>query len=50
MIVVDFVPTRARLTAWLLEIVRKRMQPLGVTVEAVEFWETPKSHCRVEGE
>ncbi len=49
MVVVDFVPTSEQLTAWILEIVRKRMRPLGVRVEAVEFWETPKSHCRVEG-
>jgi 6-pyruvoyltetrahydropterin/6-carboxytetrahydropterin synthase len=48
MVVVDFVPTSEHLTAWILEIVRERMKPLGVTVEAVEFWETPKSHCRVE--
>ena len=48
MIVVDFIPTSENLTAWLLGIVRERMQPLGVQVEAVEFWETPKSHCRVE--
>jgi 6-pyruvoyltetrahydropterin/6-carboxytetrahydropterin synthase len=50
MVVVDFVPTSENLTAWFLEIVRERMTPLGVTVEAVEFWETPKSHCRVTGE
>ncbi len=47
MVVVDFVPTSERLTAWILEIVRERMAPLGVRVDAVEFWETPKSHCRV---
>ena len=47
MVVVDFVPTSENLTAWILEIVRERMRPLDVEVEAVEFWETPKSHCRV---
>ncbi|WP_457606673.1 6-carboxytetrahydropterin synthase [Nitratifractor sp.] len=48
MVVVDFIPTSERLTSWILQIVRKRMEPLDVRVEAVEFWETPKSHCRVE--
>ena len=47
MVVVDFVPTSEQLTAWILDVVRKRIAPLGVEVEAVEFWETPKSHCRV---
>jgi len=46
---VDFVPTSENLTAWILEIVINKMKPLsGVKVKAVEYWETPKSHCRVE--
>ncbi len=48
MVIVDFVPSSENITAWILEIVRPRMQKLGISVEAVEFWETPKSHCRVE--
>ena len=48
MVVVDYVPTSENLTAWLLQVVRDRMQGLGVRIEAMEFWETPKSHCRVE--
>jgi 6-pyruvoyltetrahydropterin/6-carboxytetrahydropterin synthase len=48
MVVVDFIPTSENLTAWILEIVRAKMEPLGVETGAVEFWETPKSHCRVE--
>jgi len=48
MVVVDYVPTSENLTAWLLQVVRERMQGLGVHIEAMEFWETPKSHCRVE--
>ncbi|WP_292657265.1 6-carboxytetrahydropterin synthase [Nitratifractor sp.] len=48
MVIVDFVPTSENLTAWILGIVSDRMRGLGVKVEAVEFWETPKSHCRVE--
>jgi 6-pyruvoyltetrahydropterin/6-carboxytetrahydropterin synthase len=47
MVVVDFVPTSEQLTAWILTIVQRRMEPLAVEVTAVEFWETPKSHCRV---
>ena len=50
MVVVDYVPTSENLTAWLLQVVRERMQGLGVRVEAIEFWETPKSHCRVESD
>jgi len=50
MVVVDFIPTSENLTAWILEIVQERMKPLGVKVEAVEFWETPKSHCRLISE
>ena len=48
MIVVDFVPTSENLTAWIYEIVKKRMSKLDVVVESVEFWETPKSHCKIE--
>lgn len=46
---VDFVPTSENLAAWLLRVVQEKMKPLaGVEVVAVEYWETPKSHCRVE--
>lgn len=48
MVFVDFVPTSENLSAWLLEIARKKMAKLDVKVVAVEFWETPKSHCRVD--
>jgi 6-pyruvoyltetrahydropterin/6-carboxytetrahydropterin synthase len=48
MIFVDFVPTSENLSAWLLGIAQKKMAQLDVKVTAVEFWETPKSHCRVE--
>jgi len=47
MVIVDFVPTSENLTAWILEVVQEKMNPMGVHVSAVEFWETPKSHCRV---
>ncbi len=48
MLFVDFVPTSENLTSWIFEIVEKRMKPLEIRVEAVEFWETPKSHSRAE--
>jgi len=47
MVVVDFVPTSEQLCAWLLGIVQKKMEPLGIKVHSVQFWETPKSHCEL---
>ena len=47
MVIVDFVPTSENISAWILKVVQKKMQPLGVNVVSVEFWETPKSHCKV---
>lgn len=48
MVFVDFVPTSENLSAWLLKIAKNRMAEIGVDVVAIEFWETPKSHCKVE--
>ena len=48
MVFVDFVPTSENLSAWLLGIAQKKMAKMNVKVVAVEFWETPKSHCRVD--
>lgn len=48
-IFVDFVPTSENLSGWLLSVVQEKMKGLpGVKVKALEYWETPKSHCRVE--
>ena len=48
-IFVDFVPTSENLSAWLLSVVQEKMKDLpNVRVKAIEYWETPKSHCRVE--
>lgn len=48
-VLVDFVPTSENLTSWLLSVVEFKMKDLdGIKVTAVEYWETPKSHCRVE--
>lgn len=45
---VDFVPTSENLAAWLMRVATAKMADLeGVEVMAVEYWETPKSHCRV---
>jgi 6-pyruvoyltetrahydropterin/6-carboxytetrahydropterin synthase len=52
MVFVDFVPTSENLAGWLLRVAKEKMEgPNGIPnirVAAVEYWETPKSHCRVE--
>jgi 6-pyruvoyltetrahydropterin/6-carboxytetrahydropterin synthase len=49
MVFVDFVPTSENLAAWLLKIAQDKMQNIpNIRVSAIEYWETPKSHCRVE--
>lgn len=48
MVFVDFVPTSENLSAWLLGVAQEKMAQMDVKVVAVEFWETPKSHCRVD--
>jgi len=48
-VLVDFVPTSENIAGWLLEIAKKKMAELpNIKVVAIEYWETPKSHCRVE--
>lgn len=47
LVFVDFVPTSENLCRWWLEVAEKMLSGLGIQVEAVEYWETPKSHCRV---
>lgn len=41
--VVDFVPTSERLSEWMATLVEVKMKKLGVQVESIEWWETPKS-------
>jgi 6-pyruvoyltetrahydropterin/6-carboxytetrahydropterin synthase len=48
MVVVDFIPTSENISAWILKIVQKKMAKIDIKATAIEFWETPKSHCRVE--
>lgn len=43
---VDFCPTSENLCKWWLEIAEKMLEDLNVNIVAVEYWETPKSHCR----
>lgn len=45
-VIVDFIPTSENLSKMFFEIVESKVQKLGVKVEFVDFWETPKSHCR----
>jgi 6-pyruvoyltetrahydropterin/6-carboxytetrahydropterin synthase len=49
LVFVDFVPTSENLAAWLMTVAAEKMKGIpNVRVSAVEYWETPKSHCRVE--
>jgi len=51
LILVDFVPTSENLSSWLLKIIEIKLKNLAeienFKVHSVEFWETPKSHCKV---
>ncbi len=42
-IIVDFVPTSENLSAWLLDIVSKKMAKINIHVSHLEYYETPKS-------
>lgn len=50
LIIVDFIPTSERLCQWWYEVANKMLNGLGIDVVAVEYWETPKSHCRYQPE
>ena len=41
--VVNFVPTSERLSAWMADLVEAKMSKLGVKVHHIDWWETPKS-------
>jgi len=41
--VVEFVPTSENLSSWMAELVEVKMKPLNVTVDRIDWWETPKS-------
>lgn len=42
-LIVDFVPTSENLSSWMAELVEAKMTKLGVTVDRIDWWETPKS-------
>ncbi|RLA82398.1 MAG: 6-carboxytetrahydropterin synthase [Epsilonproteobacteria bacterium] len=46
-IIVDFVPTSENISAWLLQIVQKKMMEININVSHIEFFETPKSRSTV---
>ena len=50
LIIVDFIPTSENLCKWWYEVANKMLNGLGIDVTAVEYWETPKSHCRYQPE
>lgn len=50
LIIVDFIPTSENLCKWWYEVANKMLNGLGIDVAAVEYWETPKSHCRYQPE
>lgn len=50
LIVVNFIPTSENLCKWWWEVANKMLNGLGIDVVAVEYWETPKSHCRYQPE
>ena len=41
--IVDFVPTSENLSSWIAELVDAKMKKLNVTVDRIDWWETPKS-------
>ena len=49
-IIVDFIPTSENICKFIYEVANKMLNGLGIEVVAVEYWETPKSHCRYQPE
>lgn len=47
LIFVDFIPTSENLCVWWMEVANTMLNGLGIEVHSVEYWETPKSHCKV---
>lgn len=48
-VIVNFVPTSENLAKWIHDLVKSRMDKIGVTVSKVEFMETPKSKACYNG-
>ena len=49
-IIVDFIPTSENICKFIYEVANKMLNGLGIDVVVVEYWETPKSHCRYQPE
>lgn len=49
-IIVDFIPTSENICKFIYEVANKMLKELGIDVVSVEYWETPKSHCRYQPE
>jgi 6-pyruvoyltetrahydropterin/6-carboxytetrahydropterin synthase len=49
-VVVEFVPSSENLSKWLYDIAYNKMQTIGVEVESILFYETPKSSSMYERE
>ena len=49
-IIVDFIPTSENICKFIYEVANKMLNELGIDVVSVEYWETPKSHCRYQPE
>ena len=50
LIIVDFIPTSENICKFIYEVANKMLNELGIDIVAVEYWETPKSHCRYQPE
>ena len=46
LVIVDFVPTSENLSRMFFQLIEYHIKELGVEVAFVDFWETPRSHCR----
>ena len=46
-VIVDFVPTSENLSAWLLGIVKEKMDKINIKTSHLEYFETPKSRSTV---
>jgi 6-pyruvoyltetrahydropterin/6-carboxytetrahydropterin synthase len=47
--IVDFIPTSENLARWMFDLIQEKMQPLGIVVSGIEWWETSKSKSTYTG-
>ena len=50
LVLVNFVPTSENLSKWIYDVVDKKMSPLNIKVERIQFYETPKSQANYYNE